>query len=150
METGALPDIQNFVRKFSTERKWDASLVNRVQLAVEETMLALMEIRKADFNGRAGAPADRPSSNSTQELRLELRAAGELAELDMAVASIDSNMEELIDSAKAEASLNESQLPLRILANIAENVQHFQFHGLDFISLSIRGKPHLKNTRKLI
>jgi NCS2 family nucleobase:cation symporter-2/xanthine permease XanP len=149
LETSALPEIQQFVQEFATRMKWDSSLTNRLHLAVEETMLALLEIRgvaKAETSDSSSAAA--PASQA--ELHLELRSAGELAELDMAVASVDSNMEELIDAAKAEGTIAESQLPLRILASIAEKVQHFQFHGLDFISLSVRGRPQLKNARKLI
>ncbi len=39
--------------------------------------------------------------------------------------------------ATSEGPSSTGQLSLRILTGIAENIRHFQFHGLDFISLTL-------------
>ena len=84
------------------------------------------------------------------QLRINLRALGPKVEMEMTVAPVESNVKALIRAAKAEGPSSTGQLSLRILAGIAENIRHFQFHGLDFISLTLSTSlPSVRN-RQLI
>ena len=146
LDISSLPQFQALVSEFSAAQNWGSAPSNRLELVVEETMLALLEMR-AESTGET----DRHDGSShNHELRLEIRAQGDKAELDLAVAPVDSNVEVLIQSAKAEGPVAESQLPFRILGSIAQDIRHFQFHGLNFISLVVNCGPDTRRHSKLI
>ncbi len=141
LKTDSLAEIQSFVSSFGASQKWADSATNRLQLAVEETMLALLELRNA-------LPAE--YDNKAGQLRIDLRAMGSKAEVEMTVAPVDSNVEAMMRAARAEGPSPESHLSLRILAGIAENIRHFQFHGMDFISMTVSTNVSSVRNRQVI
>ncbi len=142
LKTVSLPEIHSFVSDFGASQKWADSVTNRLQLAVEETMLALLEMRNTQ---------SAEYSSESDQLRIDLRAMGpNKAEIEMTVVPVGSNVEALMQAARTEGLSSESQLSLRILAGIAENIRHFQFHGLDFISMTLSTNITAEQNRQLI
>ena len=122
---GSIPAVQAFIHDYAKDKKWNHHKLANLELAAEETMLALMEIRGAE------------NVTTPLALRVELRTLGAKAELDMAVSSVDSNIEELIGQARRSEEISARHLSLKILGMLADDVHHYQFHGLDFISLTL-------------
>ncbi len=111
---------------FSQKNSWDDKTTGRIQLAVEEIILGLTEIRQGSEN-------DPPA-----KFRIELRVVDDHLEMDMAVSAIDDNIEVFIDAARLSKQVPMGQWSFKILSNIADEIRHYQFHGLDFICLKIK------------
>lgn len=120
-----LPRINSFIGSFAGKHHWDDRSTGRVQLAAEEVMLGLAQIRKD------------PKTGPPPKFRIELSLVDNQVEMDMAISSMDENIELFIDAAKLSKQVPADQLSFRILGKVADEVRHYQFHGLDFICLKI-------------
>ena len=89
-------------------------------------MLGLVEVRNEEV------------IKTSAKCRMELRVVDNMLEMDIAIASIDKNIEALIEVAKISNQIPINQLPFKILSNLADDIRHYQFHGLDFICLKLR------------
>ncbi len=125
LATEAVTEVQEFIADFCRARRWDEQMTYKLQLAAEEAMLGLMDIR---------SQADDRNSDS---LRFELRTSHGAVEMDIAVASVDLNLENLVKSARKSVEPSEGQLPFQILGLVTQSLTHFQYHGLDFVSMVI-------------
>jgi xanthine permease XanP len=126
LNKASLPQIQRFVDDFCLRQKWSESTRNRLQLAAEETLLAMLGIREKN------------RASTSDKMNIELRRSGVLLEMDVAVASVDANMEELIGLAKGGEMLSIQQLPFQILGLVTEDIKHMHFHGFDFICMKVK------------
>ncbi len=122
----SLSEIQKFIEGFVKINKWDQRIINRIHLAAEETLLGLVEVHSEKV-------MKKPTT-----FRMELRVVDNMLEMDIAIAAIDNNIEALISVAKLSNQIPMNQLPFKILSNLADDIRHYQFHGLDFICLKIR------------
>ncbi len=123
--TDELPKINDFIDRFAQKNKWNSRTMGRVQLAVEEIILGL-----SDTLSSAG-------NEALTKFRIELRMVDDQVEIDMAISSMDDNIEVLIDAAKLTKQVPMDQLSFKILSKLAGEIRHYQFHGLDFICLKI-------------
>lgn len=120
----SLPGIRDVILKFTKKNHWTGHIRDKITLAVEETLLSLIQ-----------AHPDRQGTDAA--LRLELRRTDRHIEIDMAVSSLPENMELLIDAARTADTLVEDQLSLKILGSLVTEFRHAQFHGLDFVTMKI-------------
>ena len=105
---------------------WEAGSINRLQLAAEEAIVVMLD--KSD----AAAPV--------RQLRLEAREEEGAIELDVVVAPRGANLEDALPLAMLGTAPPEDVLPFRILASIVDDFRHQQFHGIDFVTLRVRGR----------
>ena len=121
-----LPVINRFIKAFVQKNKWDTQTQGRIQLAVEEIILGLTQMRQDSDN------------DPLAKFRIELRVIDDQLEMDLAVTAMDDNLEVIIDAAKLSKQVPMNQLSFKILSSLADEVRHYQFHGLDFICLKIK------------
>jgi len=124
--TQKLPIIYKFITVFVQKHKWDNQISGRIKLAVEETILGLSLMRQ-DYN-----------DDRLPKFQIELRVIDDFLQVDMAVSAMDNNIEVLIDAAKLSKQVPLNQLSFKILSGLADEIHHYQFHGLDFICLKIK------------
>ena len=103
----------------------EQSILGRIQLAVEEIILGLADMGHS-------------KNNLPDNFRIELRMIDDQVEIDMAISSMDENIELLIDAAKLSKQVPMNQLSFKILSSLSDEIRHYQFHGLDFICLKIK------------
>jgi len=127
LATASLPDLQAFVRQAALEAGWDRAAWRRLELAAEETLLVLLDRQPP------GAP--------TCALHLEVRQVEGSLELDIAAGPQGSNLEDELVRHAAEDADPEAALSFRILASIADQVSHRQYHGADFLTLRVSSRP---------
>ena len=120
-----LPQINDFIGSFAQRNGWDEKNTGRVQLAAEEIMLGLGQIRR-------DSQIDHPP-----KFRIELSIIDKQVEMDIAISSLDENIELFIDAAKFSKQVPMDQLSFKILGKLADEIRHYQFHGLDYICLKI-------------
>ncbi len=121
-----LPVINKFIMEFVQKNKWNTQTQGCIQLAVEEIILGLTQMRQDSDN------------NPIAKFRIELRVIDDQLEMDMAVSAMDDNIEVIIDAAKLSKQVPMNQLSFKILGSLADEIRHYQFHGLDFICLKIK------------
>jgi hypothetical protein len=62
---------------------------------------------------------------------------GEGIELSIGVAPLHDDNKDLIDASQSVKPLSMSKLPFQILGELAEDLQHYHYFGLDYISLKV-------------
>jgi NCS2 family nucleobase:cation symporter-2/xanthine permease XanP len=123
----AMPQVEDLIgQAWSKNPNWPASAVEKLQLAGKEVLLALMEMR------------DRASETPTDKLHMEIVTSGETVELSVGVAPLHDDIKDLIDASQSSKPMGMSKLPFQILGELVEDLQHYRYFGLDYISMTIR------------
>lgn len=128
LEMAALPAVQDFLRAFAQRAGWERGAAHRLQLAAEETLVVMLE--------RAAG------EGPVRQLRVEARRQEGAIELDIVVAPLDANLADALAQVPAGAATPaEDALSFRILRSIVDELRHQQYHGIDFITLKVSGRP---------
>lgn len=141
----AVPEVTELAAKFAARRlKADPRARDRLRLICEETVLALIEMsgKGAAQTGSPGATQELAGAaasprSSAKKLRMELQATGDEVQLSIGIAPLDADMNDLIDaSQEGSKPLAMSDLPFRVLGGLVDELEHFRYFGLDFITLT--------------
>jgi NCS2 family nucleobase:cation symporter-2/xanthine permease XanP len=125
LSMAAMPQVTALAERFASRKlKADQRASDRLRLISEETVLALIEMR------------DRSAEEAPVKLHLELQEVGGRVELSVGVAPLDQDMRDLIDaSQEGSKPLAMSDLPFRMLGGLVDELQHYRYFGLDFITV---------------
>ncbi len=121
----SIPEVKRFLNQYVQQNNWDDSVNYKLQLAAEETLLDLLELRKDQ------------SKSKRRKLHIELRKLEEMIELDIAVAGVEDNMEDRIAEVNNADNLSINMLSSQLIHAVTEDVRHYQFHGVDYICLQV-------------
>ena len=125
----ALADIGAFLERFATKNKWSESAQTRLNLAVEEAVLTLLE------QGGDG------EANLGRRLVASVHADGDAAEVELVVYSredIRGNIEDQLALVSDHATVDDAQqLSTRLLRHFASSVHHRKYHGVDVITCRV-------------
>lgn len=121
----SITNVKRFLNQYVQQNGWDDSVNYKLQLAAEETLLALLEARKSQSDAK-------PS-----KLNIELRKLDEMIELDIAVAGVEDNMEDMITDVNNAENLSINMLSSKLIHAVTEDFRHYQFHGVDYICLQV-------------
>jgi NCS2 family nucleobase:cation symporter-2/xanthine permease XanP len=122
----ALPEVTDLIGRASAKHpEWPKPAVTKLQLAAEEVLLALIEMRQQTVD----SPNDK--------LHMEIVTGGDGVELNIGVAPLHDDIKDLIDASQSVKPLSMSKLPFQILGELVEDLQHYHYFGLDYISLKI-------------
>ena len=125
----ALADIGAFLNRFASQNKWSESAQTRLNLAVEEAVLTLLE---------QGGDAE---ADHQRRLVASVHADGDAAEVELVVYSredIDGNIEDQLALVSDHAGIDDAeQLSTRLLRHFASSVHHRKYHGVDVITCRV-------------
>lgn len=125
----ALADIGAFLDRFASQNKWSDSAMTRLNLAVEEAVLTLLE------QGGDG------EADHGRRLVASVHADGDAAEVELVVYSredIDGNIEDQLALVSDHAGFDDAQqLSTRLLRHFASSVHHRKYHGVDVITCRV-------------
>jgi NCS2 family nucleobase:cation symporter-2/xanthine permease XanP len=122
----SVPGVHEFIDSLGRRVGWDPSAINRMQLAAEETIVIMLE---------------KATDGPARQLRIEARQDEGAIELDIVVAPRGTNLEDALPHAMRSSAPPEEVLPFRILASIVDDFRHQQYHGIDFVTLRVSGRP---------
>ena len=125
LAVASVPEVHAFVERAGKRSGWDASAINRLQLAAEEALVIMI---------------DRMAASDQRQVRIEARHDDGQIELDIICAPRDTNLEDALPHAVRGNAPPEEALPFKILASIVDDFRHQQFHGIDFVTLRISGR----------
>ena len=126
LDISCLPQLREFVARFTSARGWSQGMADRLDQVAEETLLTLIQ--------------DQPDGDQHRR-RLRVTAHRESGEavLEFVARSGDSNIEDRITllGDTADARPVERDISLRLLRHLASNVRHRQYHDADFITVHV-------------
>ena len=136
LDVAALPGIREFVRTFAARRGLEAAS-DRLEAASEETLLALLELRRRGEEGDSGEEA---SAGGPRKLVLTARKENDQAVLEFRVGAAESDQLNLQDRVAwvgehTDVPPLEQDLSLRLLRHFASSVRHQQFRNMEVVTL---------------
>jgi xanthine permease XanP len=117
-----VPQVQSFVREKALAAGWDRATIGRLELVVEEALVFLVE---------------HTQTTESRQLRVEFRAPLGAIELDLLSAPAGANLQDSVAGLQEAAPEPETDLSLRILASLVDDIRHQQFHGVDVLALRL-------------
>ncbi len=122
----SLPEIDEFVRRFAEQKRWNATSTERLRAATEEAILSLVP--------------DEPGSEpeGARNLVLSLGGDGRKAELEFIAAAGEDNLKDwlaLLGQWAKQSS--DREFSLRLLGHYATSVTHRQYHDTDVVTIRV-------------
>ena len=132
----SLPDLNEFMARFASNRRWNDSMKDRLSAVAEETLLTLapLDLTLDDDEG---------SDGETERKLIVLAASdGPIADLEFIGGGNEANLEDRIRQLQQHDTQDpvEEELSLRLLRSFAQSVRHQQYHGTDIITVRV-GQP---------
>jgi NCS2 family nucleobase:cation symporter-2/xanthine permease XanP len=128
LEMASLPAIDEFLAQLATSLGWNDSSSIRLRAAGEETLASLLAL-EVETPG-----AKRP------RLVIDARPRDSMVELDFVATTRAENVEDQLAYLAAEVDLPAADdISLRLLRSYATTVRHKKFHGVDIVSVQVKG-----------
>ena len=130
LDVASLPEIDAFVRQVAARIGWSDASTQRLCSAAEETLMTLTQT--ADDR----APDDPP------RLIIVARPDRGTVELEFMAVFDEENIEDRIAYLSEEAEgVEDGEISLRLLRHYASSVHHQKYHGIDVVTVQVRGSP---------
>ncbi len=126
LSSDTLAELEPFLRKFASARKWDSGSTDRLAAAGEETIAVLMQ------------EVDAGDSDGARRLTVSARGDAQSAELEFATTLEGENMEDqLAYLSELPPVPDEHEVSYRLLWHYASSVSHQKYHSIDVITISV-------------
>ena len=127
LDLSVLPKIREFVDTFASRSGWGAKMVNRLDAAAEETLLALIGGDEND------------EKRERRRLLVQAHKEAGRAVLEFVAGSGEENLQNRIAllADTPDEVLVEREVSLRLLRHIASSVHHQQFHDTDIVTVHV-------------
>ena len=131
LSVSSLPEIDRFLCDIATRLGWNQSSTQRLRSAGEETLISLI-------HPRGPAPGEGPP-----RFIVIARPGDGRVELEFLAVFDEENLEDrlayLSEEAEGGQGIEEGEISLRLLRHYAASVQHQKYHGLDVVTVHVRG-----------
>ena len=126
----ALTQIREFLETFAAKNNWNEEVVNRLQVAAEETLLSMLENRDSDIE----------ETDDTHVLELVAYKENKDVVLEFQSTGIEQNLQDQVSVLKEQSMLGrvEENVSLKILKEITDSVRHQQYHDTQLITVRIQ------------
>ena len=131
LSVSSLPEIDGFLCDIASRLGWNQASTQRLRSAGEETLISLI-------HPRGPAPGEGPP-----RFIVIARPADGRVELEFLAVFDEENLEDrlayLSEEAEGGQGIEEGEISLRLLRHYAASVQHQKYHGLDVVTVHVRG-----------
>ena len=131
LSVSSLPEIDRFLCDIASRLGWNQPSTQRLRSAGEETLISLI-------HPRGPAPGEGPP-----RFIVIARPADGRVELEFLAVFDEENLEDrlayLSEEAEGGQGIEEGEISLRLLRHYAASVQHQKYHGLDVVTVHVRG-----------
>ncbi len=133
LDIDSLPELNDFIVKFASSRRWSDAMRDKLMAVAEETLLTLSPL---DLEMTLDEP-DEPEEERT--LVVIASSEGDVAELEFIGGEGGQNIEDRVRQLQdfEDESIIENELSLQLLQNYASSVRHQQFRGTDIITVNV-------------
>ncbi len=128
LDAETLPKLAEFLRAFASRAGWTADSTERLVLVGEETLASLSH------------DEEEPEEDGARRLVVTARADGGGAELEFVSASEGENLEDrLAYLGETPDIADDREISFRLLRHYASSVRHQKYHGVDIVTVSVKG-----------
>jgi NCS2 family nucleobase:cation symporter-2/xanthine permease XanP len=140
LSVSSLPEVDRFLQGLATEVGWNEASTQRLRSAGEEAMLSLAQPDDSSEEMLMSlVRTDQPPSEDPR-LILQARPNAGMVEMEFLAVFDEENLEDRLACLNEEAEgLQEGELSLRLLRHYASSVHHQKYHGLDIVTVQVRG-----------
>ncbi|MXW41906.1 MAG: hypothetical protein F4Z91_02260 [Acidimicrobiia bacterium] len=142
LSVSSLPEIDRFLQDLAVRNGWDEASTQRLRSAGEEALLSL--VQPDETGEKLIVSLVHPDQPPEDHPRLIIQARPEAGMVEMEFfAVIDAeNLENRLASLSEEAEgMEEGEVSLRLLRHYASSVHHQKYHGLDIVTVNVKGSP---------
>ena len=125
----ALPEIQTFLSDFASRHGWGRIMRNRLDTAVEETLVTLLQRDEGD------------KTREARRLQLVAHRENGSAVLELIASSdVEQNLQDRVAllSEDMDTPSVEREVSLRLLRHVASSIRHQQYHDTDVITIRVK------------
>ncbi|MDE2773053.1 MAG: hypothetical protein OXI46_05030 [Gemmatimonadota bacterium] len=125
----ALPEIQTFLSDFASRHGWGRIMRNRLDTAVEETLVTLLQRDEGD------------ETREARRLQLVAHRENGSAVLELIASSdVEQNLQDRVAllSEDMDTPSVEREVSLRLLRHVASSIRHQQYHDTDVITIRVK------------
>lgn len=141
LSVSSLPEIDRFLRDLATLNGWSEASAQRLCSTGEEALLSL--VRPDEAGEKMPTSLGQPEDESAEEaprLLISARRAADMVELEFLAVIDGENLEDRLAYLSEECEgLQEGEVSLRLLRHYASSVHHQRYHGLDIVTVQVRG-----------
>ncbi len=128
LDAASLPEIDTFVGELADRLGWNEASSGRLRSAAEETLMSLVQ------------GDERQPAAGAARLVVTARPAAGLVEMEFMAVFDEENLEDRLAYLSEESEgLEEGELSLRLLRHHASSIRHQKYHGLDIVTVQVRG-----------
>ena len=128
LDLSNLPEIDGFLRGLAAQLGWNEASAQRLRSAGEETLVSLLQVEEAE--GKDDPP----------RLIVLAHPEGEAVELEFMAVFDEENLEDRLAYLSEETEgVEEGEISLRLLRHYSSSVHHQKYHGLDIVTVQVRG-----------
>ncbi len=140
LSVSSLPQIDRFLQELAARNGWDEASAQRLRSAGEEALLSLVQPDEAGEELLTSLM--QPEADAEKAARLIIQARPEAAMVEMEFLAVfdEENLEDRLAYLSEEAEgLQEGDVSLRLLRHYSSSVHHQKYHGLDIVTVQVRG-----------
>ncbi len=128
LDADAQPRVEELLRRFASQNRWDEAATARLTAAGEETVAILLQ------------EEDEITAGGARRLSVSTRVEDGAAEVEFVTALEGDNMEDRLSYlSELPAIPDENEVSFRLLRHYASSVKHQKYHGVDIITVSVDG-----------
>ena len=128
LDISKLLEIDQFLSGLASQVDWNAASTQRLRSAGEETLMSLLQ--SEELEGDENAP----------RLIVVARPDAGVMEMEFLAVFDEENLEDRLAYLSEESEgLEEGEISLRLLRHYASSVHHQKYHGLDIVTVQVRG-----------
>ena len=125
----SIPEVDRFLRRFATDRRWDDESIQRLRAVGEETLAIMVQYEHEDVGG------------GHRRLIINAHVDDNLVELEFLSAAYDvENLEDRLAYLSGEPEMmDDIEVSYRLLRHYSSSVRHQKFHNMDVITVQVEG-----------
>jgi len=128
LDLSKLPELDRFLGGLASQMDWDQASTLRLRSAGEETLMSLLQAEEVE------------STEEPPQLIVLALLAGDAVELEFMAVFDEENLEDRLAYLSEETEgIEEGEISLRLLRHYSSSVHHQKYHGLDIVTVQVRG-----------
>ncbi|MXW56955.1 MAG: hypothetical protein F4Z70_00055 [Acidimicrobiia bacterium] len=140
LSVSSLPAIDRFLQDLAVRNGWNEASTQRLRSAGEEALLSLVQTDETGEELIVGLVQSDQPSESHPRLIIQARPEAGMVEMEFLAVIDEENLEDRLASLTEESEgTQEGQLSLRLLRHYASSVHHQKYHGLDIVTVQVKG-----------
>lgn len=140
LSVSSLPDIDRFLQGLAAQNSWNVASARRLRSAGEEALLSLVQIDEAGEEMLDSLVAPEESADETARLIIQARPEPGMVEMEFLAVFEEENLEDRLACLNEESEgSHEGEVSLRLLRHYASSVHHQKYHGLDIVTVQVKG-----------